>query len=507
MLATRLRSIGLLLALSLLLAASQSVQSDTPSAGPPPPVKMTAEQDHQYMMDELHITSLRNGAEGFNKSAPNYQNNDESKANPYPNIPDALVMNNGKKVTSARMWWKERRPQIQAAFDEDLYGKVPKDVPKVTWTVTSVDRTTNGDVPVITKHLTGAVDNSSYPAITVNIKLDLTTPANATGPVPVIMEFGFLGPFPGFGGPRPNGAARPGGAGGPGGANATRPGGGGGGFGVFGPPQTGPTWQQQLLAKGWGYAVIDPNSFQADNGGGLDAGVIGLCNKGQPRTPDQWGALRAWAWGADRAMDYFQTDKAVNAKEVGIEGISRYGKATLVTMAYDPRFAIAFVGSSGEAGAKLWRRHWGEEEGNIASGGEYHWMAGNFLKYDGPLTVNDLPVDSNELIAMCAPRPTFISCGSPNVEGTWLDDKGMFMATALASPVYVLLGKKGLSTDQMPPEGTPLLDGDLAWSQHHGGHTDGPNWPNFINFAGKYFKAVPMNPAPTPAPAASAAKQ
>jgi hypothetical protein len=484
---------------------------------------MTAEQDHQNMMDQLHITSIRGGAEGFNKSAANYQNTDESKANPYPNIPDALTMDNGKKVTSSKMWWKQRRPQIEAAFDEDVYGKVPKDVPKVTWQVTSVDHTTNGDVPVVTKHLVGHVDNSSYPATTVNIKLDLTTPANATGPVPVIMEFGFIGPFPGFGGfggPRPNGgaarpggpsgfgAAGPGGAGGPGGA--TRPGGpsgaarpGGGGFGVFGPPQTGPTWQQQLLAKGWGYAVIDPNSIQADNGAGLTQGIIGLCNKGQFRTPDQWGSLRAWAWGADRAMDYFETDKAVNSKEVGIEGISRYGKATLVTMAYDQRFAIAFVGSSGEGGAKLWRRHWGEEEGNIAGSGEYHWMAGNFIKYDGPLTVNDMPVDSNELIAMCAPRPTFISCGSENVEGTWLDDKGMFMATALASPVYELLGKKGLNTDQMPPEGTPLLDGDLAWSQHHGGHTDGPNWPNFINFASKYFKTVPMNPAPSPAPAAS----
>lgn len=450
----------------------------------PPPVHLTAQQDLERTMALLGITSLRPGAEGFNKSAANYQNTDESKANPYPVIPDALVMNNGKKVTSARMWWKQRRPQIEEEFDREVYGFVPKHTPKVNWQVTGIDHATNGDVPVITKHLIGHVDNSSYPLITVDIKLDVTTPANAAGPVPVMMEFGFLGPFPGFGG---FGGARPGGAR-PNGAPAA-------GFGPFGPPPTGPTWQQQLLAKGWGYAIIDANSIQADNGGGLTQGIIGLCNKGQPRTPDQWGALRAWAWGASRALDYFETDKDVNAKEVGIEGVSRYGKATLVTMAYDPRFAIAFVGSSGEGGAKLWRRHWGEEEGNICSSGEYHWMCGNFLKYDGPLTVNDLPIDQNELIAMCAPRPTFISCGSPNVEGTWLDDKGMFMATVLASPVYRLLGKKGLDTDQMPPEGTPLIDGDLAWSQHTGGHTDGPNWPVFIRFASRYFTTPGTNTA------------
>src|SRR5258707_12081128 len=122
----------------------------------------------------------------------------------------------------------------------------------------------------------------------------------------------------------------------------------------------GPTWQQQVLAKGWGYAILTPTSIQPDNGAGLTEGIIGLCNKGQPRKLDDWGALRAWAWGASRALDYFETDKSVNARQVGIEGHSRYGKATLVTMAYDQRFAIAYVSSSGEGGAKLHRRNFGE---------------------------------------------------------------------------------------------------------------------------------------------------
>jgi hypothetical protein len=214
--------------------------------------------------------------------------------------------------------------------------------------------------------------------------LTLTTPANAIGPVPVMMEFGF--DFP-----RRPGAAPP------------------------TPP--GPTWQQQVLAKGWGYAIIVPTSYQADNGAGLTQGIIGLCNKGQPRKVDDWGALRAWAWGASRALDYFETDPAVDATQVGIEGLSRYGKAALVTMAYDPRFAIGFIGSSGQGGAKLHRRNFGELVENVASSGEYHWMAGNYIKYAGPLTANDLPVDSHELIALCAPRPVFISAGSPQVEG------------------------------------------------------------------------------------------
>ena len=160
-----------------------------------------------------------------------------------------------------------------------------------------------------------------------------------------------------------------------------------------------------MLAKGWGYAIIVPNSIQADNGAGLTKGIIGLCNKGQPRKPDDWGALRAWAWGASRALDYFETDPAVDAKQVGIEGLSRYGKAALVAMAYDPRFAIGFIGSSGEGGAKLHRRNFGELVENLTGSGEYHWMAGNFLKYGGPLTPGDLPVDAHELIALCAPRP------------------------------------------------------------------------------------------------------
>ncbi len=256
----------------------------------------------------------------------------------------------------------------------------------------------------------------------------------------------------------------------------------------------GPSWQQQVLAKGWGYAILIPNSIQADNGAGLTQGIIGLVNKGQPRKPDDWGALRAWAWGASRALDYFETDKAVDAKQVGIEGLSRYGKAALVAMAYDQRFAIGFIGSSGEGGAKLHRRNWGELVENVTGSGEYHWMAGNFLKYGGPLNAGDLPVDAHELIALCAPRPTFISYGAssgPGAEGGWVDQKGRFLAAVAAGPVYRLLGKKDLGTTEFPPVETALIDGELAFRQHSGGHTTGPNWPTFLTWADRYIKASP----------------
>ena len=422
--------------------------------------------DHQNMMDQLHITQpLRGGKNGQDTTAANFANFDESKANPYPVWPDPLTFKDGSKVKTAADWTK-RRKEIVEDFDREVYGRVPKNVPKVTWSVVKdIDTVANG-IPVNLKWVKGHVDNSAYPAIEVDIEVTLTVPKSATHAVPVIMVFG----GPDFLHPRPAGA----------------------GFG-FGPPRTpaagAPPPQQQILEKGWAYATLNPGSVQADNGNGLTKGIIGLVNKGQYRKPEDWGALRAWAWGADRALDYFETNKAVNAKEVAIEGHSRYGKGALVTLAYDQRMATAYVSSSGEAGAKPSRRDFGETVENITGNQEYHWMAGNFLKYGGPLHWNDLPVDSHELIAMCAPRPVFISGGKiakVNMDG-WVDARGMFMAADAAGPVYQLLGKKPLETHQFPGE-LKLVDGDIAFRQHNLGHLDTPNWPYFLTFADKYFK-------------------
>jgi hypothetical protein len=419
-------------------------------------IRRYTELDYKNMMEQMHIDSLRPGANGMDLKAPNAANYDEAKANPYPNLPDPLVLKNGEKVTTPEMWWKLRRPEIVEDFDREVYGRVPPDVPKVTWELVSARTDTNGGIRVITKKLAGHVDNSSCPSISVNIDLTLSTPADAKEPVPVIMEFGFVWP-PGFKFPRDTTLRTP----------------------------EGPTWQQQVLAKGWGYAVYLPYSVQADNGAGLTSGIIGLANKGERRKPDDWGALRAWAWGASRALDYFETDKAVDAKRVGIEGHSRFGKAAAIAMACDQRFAIVFISSSGEGGVKLHRRNYGEIVENLTSSGEYHWMAGNFLKYGGPLHWKDLPVDAHELIALCAPRPVFVSSG--DVGDSWVDARGMFMACVAAGPVYKLLGKRDLGTSEFPPVGTALIDGDIAFRQHSGGHTPGPNWPTFLTFAERYL--------------------
>jgi hypothetical protein len=467
-----------LASLPLLLAVPASAQQGKPED--PAPVQLTAQQDHGLMMKALGIRSLRSGANGMNRNAPNAANYDEAKVKAFT-LPDPLVCRDGTKVTTSREWWTKRRPEIAEDFDREVYGRVPKDVPEVRWEITSSTREKVGGIPVITKHLVGHVDNSRCPQITVDIQLSLATPAEAKGPVPVMMEFGFG--FGGFG-PRAKGATpktgdaprtKPT-------SKAARPGPFGGG---------GPSWQQQVLSKGWGFAIIVPNSIQADNGAGLTRGIIGLCNKGRPRKPDDWGALRAWAWGASRALDYFETDKDVDAKQVGIEGLSRYGKAALVAMAYDQRLAIGFIGSSGEGGAKLHRRNFGELVENLTGSGEYHWMAGNFLKYGGPLTPGDLPVDAHELIALCAPRPTFVSYGAstgPGAEGQWVDQRGSFMAAVAAGPVFRLLGKKDLGTSMFPEVETPITDGELAFRQHKGGHTTGPNWPTFLAFADRYIK-------------------
>ena len=493
------RRILFLSGLSLLPALGLSAQappSQAPAApaAPSNPFQMSPEErarldqlageDHADMLRQLGITEIRPGPNGRAAAGePNAANYDPAKANPYPDWPDVLTLKDGQKVTTAQTWWQKRRPEVVEDFEREVYGRVPGVVPKVSWTVAETVETTVGGQPVVARRVIGHVDNAAHPAIAVDIKMAVVVPVHATGPVPVLMMFGW-GNMPDEPVFRFPGAQEP-----------------------AAPPST-----EQLIAAGWGYVSLSTASIQADNGAGLTAGIIGLANEGKRRTPEQWGSLRAWAWGAARALDYLETLPAVDAKRVGIEGVSRYGKAALVTMAFEPRFAVVLVGSSGEGGAKPHRRNFGEAVENLTGSGEYHWMAGNFLKHGaaqasfGSKNANDIPVDAHELIALCAPRPTFISYGVPEKgDANWLDQQGSYMATVAAGPVFRLLGAKdtGVTEDyrvaKMPPVNSGLLDGELAWRQHDGGHEDRSNMSFFIAWANRLLHHTPpMVPADQP---------
>ena len=484
----------------------------------PKPIVFTVQEDHDNMMKQLGIKTLRPGR-GFRATAPNQANYDEALANPCPILPDILTLNNGQKVTTPQLWWEKRRPEIMEEFEREVYGRLPQRIPKVQWITKVTDREIVGKTPVIAKHLIGHVDNSEYPLLDVNMNMVVVLPTNVKGPVPVLIMFGTpVLPAPA----QPSASdkekidaalkamlmnnnpqlqaifqkypaytlvnAIP--------ENVT-------------PADASISPTEQLLAAGWGYVTLDQETIQEDNGAGLTRGIIGLVNKGQPRKPDDWGVLRAWSWGAARALDYLETDTLVDAKKIGIEGISRYGKAALVTLAFEPRFAVGLIGSAGKGGTALHRRNFGEVLENLTNTNLYHWMAGNYMRYGasessfGVRTACDLKVDSHESIALCAPRLTFISYGIPEKgDVKWLDQQGSYMAAIAAGTAFKLLKCKDLGvsndyqTEKMPPVLTGLLDGELAWRQHEGGHTDAPNFQYFIPWATKFLK---YNRTPIPA--------
>jgi hypothetical protein len=438
-----------------LAAAGSAVWTSPVSA------QSTAEQDRRLMMDQLHITSLRPGFSG-DETAPNHANYDAAKANPFPDYPDPLRMDDGAAVTTAQQWWTRRRPQIVEAFEREVVGRIPANVPRVTWSEVASENEVfvlpGGFKVVKAIQLVGQVDNAAAPGIEVRLRAMLILPANAKN-VPVLEMFGSTD-FPAPSGPqgadleRVNRALReqliardpglksvldryPG-------YMIARP------TGLLPPPPE--SRLQDLIGAGWGVLLLDPSSIQPDDGAMLTQGIIGLTSKGATRKPTDWGVLRAWGWGASQALDYLQTRPEVDAKRIGIEGVSRYGKAALVAAAFDQRFSMVLIGSSGKGGVTPYRRNWGEAVENLTGLGAYHWMAGNFLKYGGPKNAGDIPVDSPDLLALVAPRLAFISYGVPEKgDARWLDQQGSFMAAVHAGRVWKLLGAKdlGLGNDYM----------------------------------------------------------
>jgi hypothetical protein len=379
-------------------------------------------------------------------------NYDESKVKPYT-LPDPLVLANGKPVRDARTWRETRRREIVRLYETEIYGRIPERAPAVQWQVAETDPQAR-DGTTIMKRVVGTIAGVDDR----QIKVTLHTPLSAKGAVPVILLVNFGG-----GPPPPAGAA-----------------GRGRGPGL----PTDPPVAADIVARGWGYATVGYNDIQTDRANTFTEGVIGTTLKtGQTEpAPDEWGTISAWAWGISRILDYFEKDSAVDAKRVALFGHSRLGKTVLWASALDERVAAVFSSCAGEMGSSLARRDWGETVDDMAQ--NFAWQfAGNFQKWPGRW--NEMPVDTHMLIALSAPRPVFISGGTTD---QWADPVGEFLAQVAAGPVYRLLGRKDLGTTTLPPLDTPLVDGDLGWHYHTGGHTATPaDWQAFLKFLGKYF--------------------
>lgn len=377
-------------------------------------------------------------------------NYDESKVRPYT-LPDPLVLSNGKPVRDASTWFKQRRPEILRAYEKEIYGHIPARTPKVAWKPTGSDPNAR-DGTAVMRRLVGTVgDRPDAP----QIKLTIYTPAKSTKPVPVVLLINFGG-----------GAALP-----PAGRAGT-------------PPSTDPPVAADIIARGWGYAMIAYQDIQPDRANTFNQGVIGATLPAGQQQPaaDEWGTIGAWAWGISRVLDYFETDNALDAKHVALFGHSRLGKTALWASALDDRIAAVYASCSGEMGAALARRDWGETVDDMTQNFPF-WFAGDFQKYAGRW--NDMPVDAHMLIALSAPRPVFVTGGTGD---QWADPRGEFLAEVAAGPVYRLLGKKDVGATELPPLDTPLITGDLGWHYHTGGHAATPaDWKAFLEFLGKYF--------------------
>lgn len=244
----------------------------------------------------------------------------------------------------------------------------------------------------------------------------------------------------------------------------------------------------EILAHGYGYAIVRYSEIEPDmawNAPNRPVGVRALSlapGQGAPDA-DEWGAISAWAWGASRVVDYFETDPAVDAKRVALIGHSRLGKTVIWAGAQDPRFALVFSSCAGELGTSLARRDYGETVDDMAA--NFPWQfAGNLQQFPGHW--DELPVDTHLVIALNAPHPVFIGGG---VGDQWSDPRGEFLAEVAAGPVYRLVGKADLGATMMPPSNTPLITGDLAFHYHSEGHViSASDWKAFLSFADRYFK-------------------
>jgi hypothetical protein len=404
---------------------------------------------------------------------PLFAQYDESKVPAYT-LPELLRSQDGKAITTRKQWEKIRRPELLSIFTEQVYGKTPTQKLPLKFEVTSVDPNALAG-KATRKEIT--VFFSEDKTKRMNILLYL--PNGSTKPVPVFLGLNFVGnqainADPGISittnwvperkelgivNHRATEASR---------AVSSR------------------RWEAEyLVSQGYAVATIYCGDLQPDRANSFADGVAPLFYKdGQTNPlPDEWGTLGIWAWGLSRALDYLETDKQVNAKKVAVVGHSRLGKAALWAGAQDKRFAIVISNNSGEGGAAITRRKYGETITKINTAFP-HWFAGNYKSYND--REEALPVDYHQLLALMAPRPVYVASAS---EDQWADPKGEYLSAYHASPAYALYGLKGLTSPQPPAASQPVGDGAVGYHMREGKHDILLyDWQQYVNFANRHFK-------------------
>jgi hypothetical protein len=393
-------------------------------------------------------------------------NSDEAKVSAYT-LPDPLVMADGTRVTTAEQWTTRRRPELLALFTHTIYGVAPPAPTGMRFEVTDLDRHALGG-RAVRKQVTLYLDGTERGPQT---SLLIYLPADATAPVPVFLGLNFHGNQAVNADPAiaiaHSWIAAP-------------------GKGIIKHHATvksrgieADQWPvAQILAAGYGVATFFPGDLYPD-GDGMRAESIQPWYRISPSAPDHWGAIATWAWGLSRANDYLAIDSDIDGDRVIVIGHSRYGKAALWAGATDPRFAMVVSNDSGEGGAALYRRDFGE---TIRVMNDY-WFAPRFKTY--ALRADELPVDAHELIALIAPRPVYVASAT---EDWWSDPKGEFLAARGADPVYHLFGFKGLEIDRMPLPGRSV-GGRIGYHIRGGGHDiTSEDWARYIEFADRWLK-------------------
>jgi hypothetical protein len=394
-------------------------------------------------------------------------NYDEAKVGNYT-LPDPLVLQNGQRVRDARTWNNRRRPEILKLAEENQYGRTPGRPPGMTFEVFEKGAPAF-DGSAIRRQVTIYFSKDRN-----GPKMDLAVylPAGAKKPVPLLLNISFS----------PNSSTiadpglKPGEMWGRDMKRTPAPKGRGiGGLRI-----------DNLLSHGFGVATFYYGDVDPDFLGGLKLGVrAAFLKPGQTEpAPDEWGAISAWAWGLSRAMDYLETDKGVDARRVAITGVSRLGKTVVWAGGHDPRFAMVIASCSGEGGAALSRRNYGETIAHLTAPSRYPYQfCANYAKYAEH--VDQFPLDAHMLLSLIAPRPVLLQTGATD---NWSDPKGEFLAAVAAEPVYQLLGKQGLGTKEMPAAGVEILH-DIGYYMHAGGHgTISSDWDVYLKFLEMHLK-------------------